>query len=437
MLIRKINPFILILIHSVLASCAVIIAVFYLFPHDLYFATPIFLITPILFFATNYGIPAGTRLLSFKDAYLKALVWRPVVSWCITAVVIALALGWTLRMFGTVYDRYIYLKSLDEALSSIGVDGVALPEPGQLAKAFNAAPDRPEVPFILARASRLLAPDFLTPMFGAYNKAFLKEIDRGAVLNRFAKYKAKNRIAIGNESSSLPRVDPIRFLTNVAFETNNSEDQQWALRTLSDLRKEDVGAQVQIEIWKNALAEPGENSVEKKTAALQVSINAMERLTQPSALTNFSDISFVSDNIFQQGIDFVATAKIELQSYGSNDVEKCRYNDDIIRDYERIMILRRRLNSATDLVWWEPPGKMFLYYLYLYLGHQTINIGLDTVKMIEACPTLMGRLQQMYDAPPFRNFQNPDYWSQGTPLSSAFAGAAGVRQLREWLKLGW
>src|SRR5262249_52878420 len=159
------------------------------FPHQFYFATPLYLIAPVIFFLTNYVIPAGTRLLQFKDAYLGALVSRPVASWCITTAIVAAALIWTLVMFDSVYNRYVYMKSLNEALSSIGVDGMALPEPGQLARAFNAAPDRPEVPFILTRASRLLASDLLTPMFGAYNKAFLERVDRDAILKRFSQTK--------------------------------------------------------------------------------------------------------------------------------------------------------------------------------------------------------------------------------------------------------
>jgi hypothetical protein len=434
--LQMIGPLVLILIHSVLVAYAVIIVVFYLFPHDFYFATPLYLITPVLFFVTSYVIPAGNKLLPFKDVYLEALVCRPVASWCITTIIVASAVIWTVAMFGSIHSRYTYMKSLDEALSSIGVDGVALPEPSQLAKAFNALPDRPEVPFILTRASRLLSPDLLTPMFGAYNKAFLDGVDRNAVLKRFGDYEPPHRIAIGNETSNLPRRDPIRFLTAVAFETNNQTEQKWALATLSELRKNDAGARVQVEIWKHNLADYGDLKDPKNQAAMQQSIDALDKLLKPDAALGFSSISFVSDHIFQQGLDYAASEKIELQSYGANAADKCRYSDDIMSNYERILTLRRRL-SAADLVWWEPPGKLFLYYIYLYLGHQTINIGLDTIKMIDSCPGLMDRLQRMYDAPAFRSFQNPDTWTSATPLSPTFNGAAGVRQLRDWLKLGW
>ncbi len=425
-----VSPLLLILIHSLLASFAVGFGVFYIFPHDFYFATPAYVLTFFAFLMTNYLVPVGTRLLSIKDMYLQTLVCRPGLSWLVTLTILVLASIWTLVMFNNIYSRYTYMKAIDEALSSIGVDGIALPEPVQLAKAFNAAPDRPEVPFILTRASRLVSIDLLTPIFGKYNKAFMDGIDRDAVLKKFSDYKPPHRIAIGNENSNLPRLDPVRFLTNVAFETNLRADQEWAIKNLSDLRKDDPGAQLQIEIWRNDIGDTGNRSAEQ-------SIQAFEALLNSISGDNFSSVSVVLDHIFQQGLDYIASMKIALQAHGTTDADTCRYSDDIIGNYERIILLRRRLSNATDLLWWQPPGKLFLYYLYLYLGHQTINIGLDEIRTIKACPALFDRLQRMYDAPAFRNFQNPDSWTQGTPLSSAFNGSASVRILREWLKLGW
>lgn len=425
---RAISPVLLILTHSLLASFAVIFAVFYLFPHDFYFATPAYVIAFLLFFITNYLMPVGTRLLSFKDRYLQTLVARPGLSWTTTSAIVALASLWTLVMFDSIYSRYTYMKSMDDALSSIGLDGMALPAPAQLAKAFNAAPDRPEVPFVLTRASRLVSIDLLTPAFGKYNEAFLASVDRESVLKKFGQYKPHHRIAIGNDNSSLPRRDPIRFLAFVAFETNQPPYQEWAVTTLSNLRKDDTAAQIQVAIWKDAIA----NKIPDKA-----SIEALDDLLKSVSNTDFSSISIVSDHIFQQGLDYVSSMKIARQSNEKTETEQCQYNDEIVSNYERIILLRRRLANASDLLWWEPPGKLFLYYLYLYFGHQTINIGLDEIKMIQKCPTLMERLQKIYDAPAFRSFQNPDIWTQGTPLSPAFNGAAGVNKLREWLKLGW
>jgi len=426
--VRVASTFFLILIHSLLASFAVIFVVFYFFPHEFYFATPAYAIAFAAFFLTNYLVPAGTRFLPFKDTYLQTLVVRPVLSWLITGIIVSMASAWTLAMFDRIYNRYTYMKAMDEALSSIGVDGIAPPEPALLAKAFNAEPDRPEVPFVLTRASRLISIDLLTPVFGRYNKAFLNAVDRTALLKRFSKFNARHRIAIGNDSSSLPRRDPIRFLASVAFETNEEKDQQWAVKILSDLRQDDPGAKIQVAMWKDELSkkEPDYDSV-----------HAFDNLLSSISNTDFTSVSLVADHIFQQGLDHVSSLKIALQSKGTTDTERCQYNDDIVGNYERIILLRRRLSSAADLVWWEPPGKLLLYYLYLHFGNQTVNIGLDEIKMIEQCPALKTRLQALYEATAFRSFQNPDAWTQGTPLSPAFNGAASVNKLREWLKLGW
>lgn len=428
---RTASPLLLVLIHSLLVSFALVFFVFYVFPHDFYFATPAYIVVFFLFLLTNYLVPVGTRLLAFKDGYLQTLVFRPRLSWIVTGAIVILALGWTFRMFDTIYARYSYMKAMDDALSSIGIDGITPPEPAQLAKAFNAAPDRPEVPFILTRASRLIAIDTLTPVFGQYNKAFLDAVDRTAALKKFDKYGPRHRIAIGNESASLPRVDPIRFLAAVAFETNQADEKNWAIKTLSDFRKDDKGAQIQLEIWKDS----NSNRVQVPD---KTSIEAFDNLLQGVSSKDFASVSLVSDNVFQKGLDYVSSMKIERQSKGTSDLERCQYNDDIIRNYERILLLRRRLANATDLLWWEPPGKMYLYYLYLHLGHQTIGKELMVeVDMIGICPQLMERLQRMYDAPAFRSFQNPETWTQGTPLSSTFNGGAGVSKVREWLKLGW
>jgi hypothetical protein len=425
---RAISPLVLILIHSLLASFGVIFVVFYFFPHEFYFATPAYILTFFAFFLTNYLIPTGTRLLSFKDVYLQTLVLRPRLSWITTAALVTLALLWILAMFDSIYNRYTYMKAMDEALQSIGVDGLSPPEPALLAKAFNAAPDRPEVAFVLTRASRLISIDLLTPVFGKYNDVFLNAVDKASIVRKFSKYQPRHRLAIGDESSSLPRRDPIRFLTNVAFETNLDANKQWAINTLSELRKDDRGAQIQLAIWNYAIS----NKI-----ADEATIQSLDNLLSSVSEANFSSVSLVSDHIFQQGLDYAAIMKIGLQSQGTTDADRCKYSDDIIMNFERILLLRRRLASATDLLWWEPPGKLYLYYLYLYLGHQTTNIGLDEIKMIERCPALRNRFQRLYDAPVFRGFQNPDNWTQGTPLSPAFNGAASVTKLREWLKLGW
>jgi len=434
--VQVISPLILVLSHSCLASLIALFVVFYWFPHNLYFATPLYLIAPVLFFVTNYLIPVGTRLFPFKDAYLRTLVNHPIRSWLITIIALVAAIAWMLMLFDRIYYRYTYLRFLDEALSSIGVDGMALPEPDRLAKAFNAAPDRPEVPFILTRATRLLASDLQTPLFSQYNKAFLDSIDRDSVLRRFGNYSPPHRIAIGNEPRTLPRRDPIRFLTSVAFETNEIGEQQWALRTLSSMRAQDPASRLQAEIWKQDLADKGDQPDERRQI-LQSSIAAIDQLVNIGPGASVSEISFISDHIFQRGLDYVTSLKIESQALEATAQDRCRYSDDIVRNYERIVGLRRRLSSATDLLWWEPPGKLFMYYLYLYLGHQTIDIGLTTIAQIDSCPGLMTRLQRMYDAPALRNFQDPDSWTQGTPISPAFNGSAGVRQLREWLTMGW
>jgi hypothetical protein len=428
---RAASPLLLVLVHSLLASFAAVFFVFYIFPHDFYFATPAYVLVFPLFLLTNYLVPVGTRLLAFKDRYLQTLVSRPRLSWAVTGAIALVALSWTFKMFDTIYARYSYMKAMDDALLSIGIDGIMPPQPAQLAKAFNAAPDRPEVPFILTRASRLIVIDTLTPVFGQYNKAFLDAVDRAAVLKKFEKYAPRHRIAIGNENANLPKVDPIRFLTAVAFETNHPDEKNWAIKTLSEFRKDDKDAQIQLEIWKDW------NSNRTKPPD-KTSIEAFDNLLQGVSSTDFASVALVSDYVFQKGLDYVSGMKIERQSKGATEAERRQYNDDIIRNYERILLLRRRLSNATDLLWWEPPGKMYLYYLYLHLGHQTISGDLvKQIKMIGECPQLMERLQRMYDAPAFRSFQNPETWTQGTPLSSAFNGAAGVSKVREWLKLGW
>src|SRR2546430_8919442 len=121
--VRAVSPFLLILIHSLLASFAVILAVFYFFPHEFYFATPAYVIAFLAFFLTNYLVPVGTRFLPFKDTYLQTLVTRPDLSWTMTGFTVAVALAWILVMFDSIYNRYTYMGAMDDALRSIGVDG--------------------------------------------------------------------------------------------------------------------------------------------------------------------------------------------------------------------------------------------------------------------------------------------------------------------------
>src|SRR4051794_39713239 len=96
---RAASLLLLMIAHASLASFAVGLVVFYFFPHDFYFATPAYAIAFLTFLATNYLVPAGTKLLPFKDNYLQTLVLRPVLSWKVTGAIVAVALAWTYIMF--------------------------------------------------------------------------------------------------------------------------------------------------------------------------------------------------------------------------------------------------------------------------------------------------------------------------------------------------
>jgi len=428
LLMRSASLLFLIVFHSLLASFAVGVVVFYIFPHDFYFATPAYALTFLIFFATNYVLPAGARFLPFKDTYIRALVLQPALSWMITCAIFGAAMTWSFVMFDTIYARFAYMKAMDEALISIGVDGLSVPEPTLLAKAFNAAPARPEVPFILTRASRLLSIDVLRPVFYEYNKAFLGSVDKSAVIAKFKEHVSKHRLAIGNESSNLPKIDPIRFLANVAFETNVAAEQTWAIETLAKYRANDDAARLQLDIWRAQVATTTDDKAFVTTLGGHV---------DAISSAGFSSVSLITDAVFQTALDQIAGTTISLEAKAATADEKRAYQNDIISNYERIILLRRRLVNATDLIWWEPPGKLFIYYIYLHLGGQTMNIGGRVIDEIAASPELKERLQKLYNAPAFRAFQNPETWALGTPLSPAFNGAAGVTKIREWLKMGW
>lgn len=475
-----------VLLNGLTVTIAVYFVVFFFFPHKIVFVgTGIAAATAIFWFILNSLSTYGKRILSVRDYYIKGILFYPCSALGIsTFLFLAAALG-TAVMFDTIVNRFNYLRALDRAIPFFEAGQIGVPAPADLAEAFALNPRRPEVPFILMRSSRLLTFDDRTENFYLYMKEFLKALEPKLddVLKRSADFRPQYKLAQGEEAPELPLLDPIRLIAGYTVEVSQC-DQKKAYDAAIDLLKKyrdregDDAAKLQrtiLEVERDLRVRPGPDQARQSEIA-QAAIDSLDQQTDPSqrlkkdpsaARDMFRSMAFAADHVFQQALDYQAYLKamqiVQLapasdsceqdskkpdqagksEQVEAQDAPKLEQTDaepkriqDVVAIYQRILSIRTRLMSQTDVVWWQTPGKLTLNHMFSELSGKH-GYGARYLKQFEKSPALFAALKKLHEAVAFKSFQDPETWTQGTPLSRSFNGSATAAQLRRWMQLGW
>ena len=430
-----------VILHALTVGFACFVGIFYFAPDKIVFGVQASVIIGLVLSTYNFISPNLTRFFGWTDWYLGLIVRHtcPILAW--SCVVIAIATCWMAVMFGTIVQRYKYLDAVNRAISVIGSNQLALPAPEDLAAAFNVMPQRPEVAFILMRAARLLSFDDSPQNYYAYVGRFISNVDKDAIIAKFSTFHRPTTFAIDVESSALPLLDPIQTLSNFAIENESpSFDLKWAIKILKQYR--DTADDTELKLWRTIL-ETEESLTDTRDAAgvaqiRESAIKSIRSQIEPqSGGANFRALSFAADHLYQEALDYLAWLYAGGPEFDAKLPVPCDNADKVVPTMQRILLLRSRLMTRTDLLWWRSPTKLSMYYLYLYLGGQKGKYSIEIYNLFNTCPKLMDQIKELHSAIAFKQFQEPESWLYGTPLSPTLNGSASITLLRQWVRQGW
>ena len=215
-------------------------------------------------------------------------------------------------MFGTVIERYRYLEAIDRAMNTVASGQLGLPSPDSLAKAFNILPYRPEVPFMLMRAARLLSFDDMPQMYGEYIEDFMLNVEKEEIATKFKDFRRSSKFSIDADDHTLPTLDPIELLTTFSIEGKAAkEGLKWSVGILKKYRDRDED--VELKVWRQILEMEfmlaDKPEISKIDHARTSAIANIEGLTEPQRTgSGFRSLSFVADHIYQGGFRLYGVA---------------------------------------------------------------------------------------------------------------------------------
>lgn len=427
--------------------------VFYFFPHKIVFVgTGAAAASGAFWYVFNSFSVFESRFFGFRDGYIKTILSYSDSAVALSLGLLAIAVLGTAIMFRTIVDRVYYLQALDRAIPFFAADQVGLPTPKDLATAFALYPGRPEVPFILARSARLLTFDDRWNNFYLYMEQFLDALDRDSVIKRGEKFRPRFKLAQSGEAPQLPLLDPIRLLAGYMIEVSgprqakaydaaidllaahrngDGDDAAKLQRTLDEIERD-------LDIKDYSPARKKELTIEA-IARLELQTDPSKRVQSDptAAIDAFRSVAFAADQIYQRALDQLAYLKATLVAEQAASGKPCENYEEVVALYQRVLTIRGKLMSPSEIVWWDQPGKLTLYHLFSELSGKRGYLGTLLVKQFGACPALLDGLTKLHGAAAFKAFQDPDTWTFGTALSKSFNGSAAAAQLRRWMQLGW
>ncbi|WP_143684463.1 hypothetical protein [Variovorax sp. KK3] len=299
-----------------------------------------------------------------------------------------------------------------------------------LARAYMLYPHRKEVPFILARMSRLLAFDDEITNFNIFVNAFIKNLDVELILTKYGD-KSKLDDMVGS-------LDPVIFVTRAIVEGSPNENGfRRAIGILEHHRATDELAEFHKIIYEHELisiVKPQDSRI--KLLALRSKIEELMKKSQDQ-ISPRSHLKFVTHHIFQEVLDHYAQIEIEVATpTDADDAERVRRQ--VPRLYSRVLTVRQQIARASDVPWLEGPGKFSLYYYFQHhLGRES-ETSQTIVDFFSRIPGLQEDLnKRLFEAEAFRDYRTLKTWDVGTPLSAEYAGTAMHTKMLEWLKSGW
>jgi hypothetical protein len=330
-------------------------------------------------------------------------------------------------MFKELWSRWTYVELIKTITLDKSRESFPFATADELAEAFNLYPHRREVPFILARMSRLLAFDDETSNYNIYIARFYQKVNTKAV---FARYR--DRRVLERYDGAM---DPIVYLSRMSVDARGADHQSLAdaIGVLWKYRDADGLATFLRLIHEHEMynREGNHNKLQETRETIKKLLDGIRR--QESAQTHIEDIT---SHLFQELLDHYAQLHIETTS-----AETIAPGDRIKRTvqvYSRILAVRKLIANASEVPWLDGPGKFTLYQYFKHRVGRESNITTEVFKLFDTLPGLAEAMdQKIFNAEAFKEFRSLETWERGTPLSSTFSGKGMNERVMQWLRSGW
>lgn len=141
----------------------------------------------------------------------------------------------------------------------------------------------------------------------------------------------------------------------------------------------------------------------------------------------------------QEYLDFLAYRLITQinEEKSPNPDQVASQTTDVIRLYERLLLLRQRALKAGEVQWSAPPQKLTLFYAFMLDANLRTLVWADMADLFEANPAIKNVLNEFTNRKIFEEFRSPRGWFAGTPLDFNLNGSAAVEKVNAWLKTDW
>jgi hypothetical protein len=366
---------------------------------------------------TRSGL-AGRLSLGTAGSYIFHIYENLLSYTLIMTVCGLLALAWGAAMFTTIYDRFIYVKALQNSLEKAPFDLVSLPDPAMLADAFQRFPRRREVPFLLVRSSRLFISANREDLFRDFQRRFIGDIKLDQFLQK--------------ECTAPPtgKSDAIIFLamTNVEAYANRANSRQSTIqhiRTsigwLDTCRPARLDSQVyslKLKDDLNELLPPSE------AFDIDAEIAKFDRLTGKASPPEL--LAFYESHSCQEYYDFLASRKLSSLAAETRQATGTSSFEEILDYYKRVLMLRQAVLRSGEVQWISVPQKLILFHFFMSFSGSDTKMTQKIVEPILKIPEIFNVLKKLVESKAFEEFRVIRGWYAGTPLDQSLNGAALV-----------
>jgi len=338
-------------------------------------------------------VVAGYGLLSaYRRRCVRAFGQFGIASAIVTAVVLASG-GYAMR---DLWARWSYVDLIKQLTHDEGLESVPLANAEDLATAFNLYPHRREVPFIVARMSRLLAFDDETSNYNLFAAAFLAKIRRAEVESRYARKAAFEKYE--------GAIDPILYLARTIVDAAGATPASLreAIELLKKRRPNDELAGLYLLVFEHELLDfetDAQQALDRRESVRKRIFDLLESIRRQTSTK--AHIRLVTSHVFQEVLDHYAQVHIQL----ADARQPAPLLETIVGLYGRILTVRRQIATASEVPWLDGPGKFTIYHYFKHRVGRESEITRRVMQFHATVPGLKEALdRRIFSAEANRSF---------------------------------
>lgn len=430
---------IFILFNTIALPVWICIFYYYIFPHKIFDGTLVAAFYSFLIFA--YGIVGGGLLgFSFVEKFFQIFKKKSSVLPFVFGIFAIIGVFWMAIIFQSFFDRIRYVETIKDSIQTSELGAPKVPNPKDLALAFNVFPKRKEVPFLISRASRTLAFTDNAEFFSSYMKKFVAALNYDDIKNRMLKDDASSKAQVHSfVALSIVQSNP----GDTGYKAALSYLEKYGTANpIEDIHKIIIQFSKEFDPIFYSIFE--DRYDREKLFVKKKLLNELEKelnliLDAASKNLDGSIFSLASSHIFQQAID--TSAQIAILNFLIDDshLNKDDLRRDVLNKYRRILTLRERLVETNTAIWYTGPSTMTVFLYFDQLSGRKSSIAEAWVNIVDKIDSdlLKDINQEIVEVSAFEKYKDLDFWRLGTPLASKFRGSNAKTLIEEWIKHGW